>query len=362
MAKTLVVCCDGTWNTPDQRGRPTNVTKMARAILPRAGDGRLQVVYYDEGVGVGNVVERAVGGALGSGLSENVQQAYRFLALNYETGDRIALYGFSRGAFTVRSLAGLIGLVGLLRKGDLERMPDIWQHYRTKPEDRKATDIHPDWIASRPPIDLLGVWDTVGSLGIPGNFLGRLGRSRHEFHDVTLGRSVRRAFHALAVDEHRKNFAPAIWDTSKTAPDQVVEQVWFAGAHSNVGGGYPDPLLSDAAFLWMVDRSREVIEFDQDYLGRRVERLRRDRASGALVDSSAGLKWGLLGRLDRTIGADASENVHWSTLLRLEAPEAEPAPFAPYPYSPRNLRSYLAAHPQVTPGTSARERPEGDER
>jgi uncharacterized protein (DUF2235 family) len=361
MAKTLVVCCDGTWNTPDQRGRPTNVTKMARAILPRAGDGRLQVVYYDEGVGVGNLVERAVGGALGSGLSENVQQAYRFLALNYEADDRIVLYGFSRGAYTVRSLAGLIGLVGLLRKGDLERMPEIWRHYRTKPKDRGASDIDPSWIGSRPPIDLLGVWDTVGSLGIPGNILGRFGRSKHEFHDVTLGRSVRRAYHALAIDEHRKNFEPAIWNTARRAPGQIVEQVWFAGAHSNVGGGYPDPLLSDAAFLWMIDSSRDVLGFDEDYLERRVERLRRYRASGALIDSSEGLKWKLLGRLDRTIGADESERVHWSALLRLAAADDNPPPFTPYPYEPRNLRSYVAAHPQVPSVTSARREAEGDE-
>lgn len=356
MTKTLIICCDGTWNTPDQQGRPTNVTKMARALLPRSADGRLQVVFYDEGVGVGNVVERAIGGALGTGLSENVQQAFRFLALNYEAGDRIVLFGFSRGAFTVRSLAGLVGLVGLLRRGDLDRMPDVWKHYRTPPGDRRQDAVDRRWVAEhRPAIDLLGVWDTVGSLGIPGNVLGRLGRSRHAFHDVTLGRSVKRAYHALAIDERRKNFAPAVWDTSRAGPDQVVEQVWFAGAHSNVGGGYPDPLLSDLAFLWMCDKSRELLAFDEDYLERRVERLVDDRAGGRLVDSSAGVSWTLLGRLDRRIGADRSEAVHPSVLLRHQTAHGGDGerPFDPYPYAPENLAEFLRDNPHaVAPATS----------
>ena len=225
MAKRLIVCCDGTWNKPDQGGGPTNVTKMARAILPRRADGELQLVYYDEGVGTGNSLDRFVGGAFGIGLGANVQQAYRFLALNYEPGDLILMFGFSRGAYTVRSLAGLVSLVGLLRKGDLDQMPTVWHYYRTKPEDRQRDFIDGRWIGERrPEVDLIGVWDTVGALGIPGNFLSRIGRRRHEFHDVTLGRKIRRAYQALAIDERRKSFAPAVWDTAEAQPGQVVEQ------------------------------------------------------------------------------------------------------------------------------------------
>lgn len=344
MTKTLVVCCDGTWNTPDQRGRPTNVTKMARAILPRAANGDVQCVYYDEGVGTGNRVDRIVGGTLGVGLGVKVRHAYRFLALNYEPGDRIAMFGFSRGAFTVRSLAGFANLVGLLRKGDLDQMTTAWAFYRTKPADRRADVIDARWVEGRRPgVDLLGVWDTVGALGIPGGLGGRWGRRRHEFHDVTLGRSTKRAYQALAIDEHRRTFPPAVWDTSRVGPDQAVEQVWFAGAHSNVGGGYPDPVLSDQAFLWMVDKARPLLDFDEDYLQRRVEVLEAEKARGAIIDSRAGV-WRLLGDALRPIGKDPTESIHPSALARLKARDRVARgeePFTPYPYDPANLEAYL---------------------
>ncbi|MBJ6123640.1 DUF2235 domain-containing protein [Sphingomonas mollis] len=345
MAKTLVVCCDGTWNTPDQAGRPTNVTKMARAILPRAADGSPQLVYYDKGVGTGNRLDRFLGGTLGIGLGENVQDAYRFLALNYEPGDRLAMFGFSRGAFTVRSLAGLVGLAGLLRKGDLDRMPAVWEYYRTKPADRRNDFLDQRWIEDRRPgVDLLGVWDTVGALGIPGNVLGRIGRRRYEFHDVKLGRTTKQAYQALAVDEFRRSFVPAVWDTSSIGSDQRVEQVWFVGAHSNVGGGYPDPVLSDQAFLWMVARSKEMLSFDENYLKRRVEVLADDKTGGLAVDAATG-KWALLGKRLRVIGSDRSETVHPSVLARMRAVMSEndsTPPFDPFPYKPKNVEDYLA--------------------
>ena len=348
MSKVLVVCCDGTWNTPDQQGRPTNVTKMTRAILPSAPDGTAQIVYYHEGVGTGNAIDRFVGGTLGVGLGENVQQAYRFLVNNYEPGDRIAMFGFSRGAFTVRSLAGLVSLVGLLRKGDLDRLAEVWTFYRTPPNERRQDAIDQRWVADRAPmIDLLGVWDTVGALGIPGNGLGRFGRRKYEFHDVALGERIRHAYQALAIDEHRRNFLPAIWDTSRKAEGQAVEQVWFSGAHSNVGGGYPDPLLSDQAFLWMVERARTLLAFDTDYLDRRVEKLEADKARGKLVDSRTGV-WKHLGRVLRTIGADRSESVHPSAITRFRtskrAQGEQEDPYSPFPYGPENLAEYLRAN------------------
>lgn len=344
MNKALIVCCDGTWNTPDQKGQPTNVTKITRAILPRAADGTVQSVYYDEGVGTGNRLDRFLGGTLGVGLGTNVQQAYRFLALNYEPGDRIVMFGFSRGAFTVRSLAGLVNLVGLLRKGDLDKMAEVWTYYRTKPADRRPEALDPAWIADRPGVDLLGVWDTVGSLGIPGNVFGAIGRRRHEFHDVTLGAKVRRAYQALAIDEHRRNFLPAVWDTSKVAEGQQVEQVWFAGAHSNVGGGYADRMLSDQAFLWMIEKARPLLAFDEEYLARKAEALAADKAAGELIDSRTGI-WKFLGRALRTIGADRSETVHPSALARRKMCDPAPRdgePYRPYPYRSRNLEAYLA--------------------
>lgn len=299
-------------------------------------------MYYDEGVGTGNTVDQAIGGAVGLGLGANVQQAYRFLALNYEIGDRILMFGFSRGAFTVRSLAALVTLVGLLRKGDLDQMPKVWDYYRAKPDDRRVDFLDARWIEERrPDIDFVGVWDTVGALGIPGNLLGRIGRRRHEFHDVALGPKIKRAYHALAIDEHRSSFTPSIWDTKRTDCGQDVQQVWFVGAHSNVGGGYPDPVLSDQAFLWMVTKARPLLRFDEDYLKRRVEVLREDEARGALVDSCSGI-WGPLGRVIRTIGTDPSETIHPSALVRLNAGKSgKPATFQPYPYAPSNLLEYL---------------------
>lgn len=352
MPKTLVVCCDGTWNTPDQQGRPTNVTKMARAIQPRDADGCPQIVYYDEGVGTGNKLDRILGGMFGIGLGANVRQAYRFLSLNYEPEDRIVMFGFSRGAFTVRSLAGLVNLVGLLRKGDLDRMPEVWAYYRTPPRDRRKDFIDARWVAARPGVDLLGVWDTVGALGIPGNFLNRIGRHRYQFHDVTLSAGVRRAFQALAIDEHRRNFMPAIWDTSGKAEGQEIEQAWFAGAHSNVGGGYPDPTLSDQAFLWMIEKARPLLAFDEDYLERRVERLEADIARGTLIDSRRGI-WRLLGRAIRTIGGDQTEQVHPSAVLRFRMGQMEfkgrevERPYAPFPYRSTNLEEWLRAQEQA---------------
>lgn len=350
MPKTLIVCCDGTWNSPDQHGGPTNVTKMARAILPRAANGDLQLVYYDEGVGTGNALDRFVGGTLGVGLGQNVQQAYRFLAHNYEPGDRLVLFGFSRGAFTVRSLAGLVNLVGLLHKGDLDEMSAAWDHYRTKPDERPAVVPGFRRTADRQPgVDLLGVWDTVGSLGIPGNLLGRIGRRRHEFHDVTLGRKTKRAYQALAIDEHRRSFLPAVWDTSETGPDQDVDQVWFVGAHSNVGGGYPDSVLSDQTFLWMVGKARPLLDFDEDYLTRRVRVLEDQKVGGVVINSRKGI-WAALGKTLRPIGRDPSESVHPSAMARRgykDAFEKGSEPFSPYPYRSENLEAYLKSRGMI---------------
>ena len=147
----------------------------------------------------------------------------------------------------------------------------------------------------------MGVWDTVGALGIPGNVLGKVGRRRHEFHDVALGKKIKRAYQALAIDERRGLYVPAVWDTQNSAEGQTVEQMWFAGCHSNVGGGYPDPVLSDQAFLWMISKARPLLDFDEEYLERRVEKLAEDEARGRLVNSSKGF-WGALGQVPRDRG------------------------------------------------------------
>jgi uncharacterized protein (DUF2235 family) len=337
--KSLIVCCDGTWNSPDQKGGPTNVTKIARAICPENDASEAQVVYYDEGVGTGNLWDRLLGGSVGVGLGKNVQQAYRFLCLNYRPGDRLVLIGFSRGAFTVRSLAGLIGLVGLLRKRDLDKMPQLWSYYRTPPQERDPTNIDPDWIAQKPDIDALIVWDTVGAMGIPFGLLRWIGRRMYQFHNVKLSKHVRHAYQALALDEHRRTFAAAVWDTGDGLADgQLVEQRWFAGAHSNVGGGYSNAVLSDVTLRWIKSKVDAFLKLDDDFFKHHVGELQPNEPRGTIVNSWARLPWILLGRSYRAIGGDPTEAVDDSVRWRCAA--AKPFPFEPAPYAPKNLAAY----------------------
>jgi uncharacterized protein (DUF2235 family) len=261
VGKTIVVCCDGTWNKADQTD-PTNVEKFFRAV-PELG-GR-QVVRYVDGVGTGpGAFDKYVGGIFGLGLSARVLAAYKHVAENYEDGDRIFLVGFSRGAYTARSTAGMIRNVGVLKPGfrDDKHYRRAMSLYRNrtnnskKPGGRKAIEFRRRHSYS-PRIEFLGVWDTVGRLGIPiGGFrLFHFISRRWLFHDTTLSSTVAAAYQALAIDERRRPFKPSLWTLSETAkkPDaeQVVEQVWFSGVHSNVGGGYADSGLSDITLNWM---------------------------------------------------------------------------------------------------------------
>jgi uncharacterized protein (DUF2235 family) len=265
--KRLVVCCDGTWNTPDevQDGKParTNVAKIAHAVIPVDAHGTEQRVYYRKGVGTGRL-DHFVGGALGWGLSRSVQDAYMYLVENYDAGDEIFLFGFSRGAYTARSVVGLIRNSGLLHRRYTRKLDDAYELYRDRSD---AT--HPRLMEAalfrrsfgrEVRIRFLGVWDTVGALGIPVDVPGvHLLNSRWKFHDVKLSTAVDNAFQALAIDERRKPFAPAIWEQQPEAArvGQRLEQVWFAGVHSDVGGGYPETALSDVALVWMANRAAE---------------------------------------------------------------------------------------------------------
>ena len=279
--KRLVICCDGTWNEPDQEvddnpadeTEPTNVLKVVRGLAPVDGEQVPQVVYYDTGVGTQGLADKYVGGGLGSGLSENIQQAYRFIANNYHEGDELFLFGFSRGAYTVRSLAGFIGVAGLLRKENLRLLPEAYALYRLSPDKRDGAMVQKRLNKAgepsrRPvPIRFIGVWDTVGALGAPTPILGRLTRKRVSFHDTQLGHNVENAYHALAVDERRRPFQPDLW-TGAPAENQTVQQVWFAGVHSNIGGGYRDCGLSNIALAWLADRAASNgLEFTDSIAG-----------------------------------------------------------------------------------------------
>lgn len=275
MPKRLIVCCDGTWNTADQaiagRPCPTNVTKLALSIAPADSAGIRQCVYYHSGVGTSRW-ERLTGGAFGFGLSGNVFDAYHFLIDNYNADDELYFFGFSRGAFTARSLAGLVRNCGILRRENADRIDEAWALYRSsadKPSGvastlfRRAYSHDPDQR-----IHFIGVWDTVGALGIPAlgpawlNPIVKWINRRWEFHDTKLSTRVDGAFHALAIDERRAAFEPTLWHQQPGAGGQELKQVWLTGVHCDIGGGYPDASLSDIALLWMADRAREYgLEF-----------------------------------------------------------------------------------------------------
>ena len=266
MAKKLVVSFDGTWNEPNV-GNDTNVWKFHQSIIgyeykdpdlhgPPSGSPASQTIkWYDEGVGT-VWHDRLGGGLFGFGLSKNIAQGYQFLVNNYEDGDEIYLLGFSRGAYTARSLSGLIRKIGLLKKDqppvpepeDNQALVDGYKLYRERdhtPDSQTAEEFRTNHSSRIVKIKLIGVWDTVGSLGIPVEFLDML-NDRYKFLDVKLSGIIEHAFHAVAIDEHRKIFDVTLWN-SEPKESQEVEQVWFAGAHSDVGGGSNLPPLSDLA-------------------------------------------------------------------------------------------------------------------
>lgn len=281
---SLVLCCDGTWNSADQEKRKidvkgkvveelcvTNVLKIACRLCKKKKDGSLQIVYYDQGVGTGNLADRVGGGAFGDGLQANINDSYRFLVANYEPGDSIYLFGFSRGSYTARSIAGMIRRCGILRRDAVRSYPEARALYQsgTPAVDPAAVKFREAFaIEPATPIQCVGVWDTVGALGIPLRAFGSANQKKYQFMDTGLSRSVKFAFHALAVDEHRHPFLPTLWETQPDA-GQTVQQVWFAGAHSDVGGGYPEQGLSDLALDWMMEAARTAgLEVDDDVVGK----------------------------------------------------------------------------------------------
>lgn len=268
-ARHLVVCCDGTWQTSMM---DSNVARLHRALADVDGRGRHQLATYVRGVGTaGSLWHRLTGGLAGVGLSHTVLEAYRWLARHYRTGDRITLFGFSRGAYTARSLAGMIGSCGLLDAAGVPEdvLSDLVErvHRRYRERDRDPADerwragLRFGYDAREPgiPIHLIGVWDTVGALGIPDH-LGLLTlldlRERFEFHDVRLDPRIPHGRHAVALDEMRGPFRPTLWQDP--APDQDVRQLWFPGDHLDVGGGHLTHDLSDGALRWMIDEAAAV--------------------------------------------------------------------------------------------------------
>jgi uncharacterized protein (DUF2235 family) len=247
-------------------------------------DGIAQRAFYDRGIGT-RWYDRLTGGLIGTGLSENVRDGYRWLTENYDLHDEIYIFGFSRGAFAARSLAGLIATCGLLAPGapisfaqlferyqrGVEARP-IYQLIRMKDEAEQLDFEERALLASsyyfRNLIKLVGVWDTVGSIGIPfGNFRN-LSRRALKFHNTRLSRTIEHSYQALAIDEYRQpywavlwtEFFPAIPSSTGEYPEpdedtRFVEQRWFSGAHANVGGGYRSDPMPDRPLAWLQDKA-----------------------------------------------------------------------------------------------------------
>ncbi|QPC64746.1 hypothetical protein HYE67_006977 [Fusarium culmorum] len=297
--KRLIACCDGTWMDSDKGYQepglfekegslqvPSNVTRISRCFEKRCNDGKLQVVNYESGVGTGsNMLDSITGGAFGQGLAERMRETYSFICSNYMDGDEIILVGFSRGAFTVRSVAGMIGHLGLLTREGVEFFYPIFkdmQHWMDddyedpfpnipfpdKPKGKDAADKY------RARLEQLGytrvrreqgdeiitiravcVWDTVGSLGIPK--IAWLDRIEH-------------AFQALALDETRPPFSPAVWERlPENRYTTDLRQVWFPGNHGNIGGGWEDQGIANCTLAWMMDQLASIgVEFDLPSLER----------------------------------------------------------------------------------------------
>ncbi len=295
--KRLVFCFDGTWNQL-AAAFPSNVVLIAESVRPRAKDGTPQIVYYNDGVGT--VADAKLrGGAMGVGLINHIREAYRFLIFNYEPGDEIFAFGFSRGAFSARSFVGFIRCAGIPQVNDAGRIDDAIRLYErggaeaqsAHSEEARAfrlkyspdivvEDDEDDWrcaqvkdyvkgSAAKLRIRYVGVWDTVGALGIPAFIPGakRLNR-RYGYHSCDLTPGIDFARHAVAIDERRRVFAPTLWNNVDELnrdrgfkSDDIhapYQQRWYPGIHGSVGGTGPVRQLSDDALGWIIAGARKA--------------------------------------------------------------------------------------------------------
>jgi uncharacterized protein (DUF2235 family) len=361
--KRLVVCCDGTWKA-ESSSTVSNIIKIAQTIGFEAkgpsGETIQQWVSYVSGPGArGFLADRMLGGAFGLGLEANLSSAYWHLALNWEPGDEIYIFGFSRGAFTARSLAGLINRIGIMTPDAMiaGKYPDALRiHRQSAPEKTKENPDPPEpqeWIDFRreycrhpAKIDFLGVFDTVGALGVPG-----LTSLRYRFHDVKLSANVHCARQALAIDERRRAFEPCLWEVPiepnvKYRCNQRVKQVWFEGVHSDIGGGYVECGLSDITLQWMVAEAESVgLTFDRQRLERLSQLCRT--AGGAehmKLHKSLTLGYRILNLL-RALRHPRNPRFLWNSWRRLETPIDQCVRLASstqdtLAYQPSNLRRW----------------------
>src|SRR3984885_12722243 len=253
MGKRIAYCADGTWDTAKSH---TNVYKLFKALNVSAD----QMPFYDDGVGSnGDPIVKVAGGAFGTGLWNKIKEGYTKIAHVYEAGDSVYIFGFSRGAYPARSLAGMIMACGLPTQDFSDDMVDAaFDAYRDQLNRAAKLKNLSNCNLVDAEITMVGVWDTVGSLGIPSIF-GATDPILYGFLDTGLHPRIKNAYHALAMDEKRPQFPATLWK-GPAAEGQTLEQVWFTGAHSDVGGGEPDDLpgttaLSDITLGWMMSKA-----------------------------------------------------------------------------------------------------------
>jgi hypothetical protein len=361
--KKLVVCCDGTWNSPSQEEyelpAPTNVLRIYNALARFDDNNVEQLKYYHPGVGTeGGFLSKTAGGLYGYGLSQNIMSAYAWLARHYELGDKIYIFGFSRGAFTARSLGGMLAHCGIL---DLRDTSDPFNENAPKPSDtwalvKEAFDAYRNpskegiWKTPRKrsappkvPIQFIGVWETVGALGIPDDkeIFNLLDRPKNWlFHDTKLSDETCYARHALAMDEMRSSFTPTLWTKNgEVYHDQLplagsgdvarVRQIYFPGVHSDVGGGYYECGLANGALLWMIEEVKSLPKNSGlAFVPAMVDQIKPDYQA-PLHDSYRGL-FKLMYTRPRNIPKFLeADRFHPSALARLASPPIFQSPYRP---------------------------------
>ena len=264
MSKRIAFCADGTWDSSASR---TNVYKLFKSLAVGAN----QMPFYDDGVGANMLpIEKFLGGAFGIGLFDKIKEAYTKISQVYEEGDDLYIFGFSRGAYTARSLAGMIAVCGLPTKNFTDDLVETaFNAYRNKDNNRAQllNSLNGRGMFDAK-ITMVGVWDTVGALGIPA-LLGGVDPLLYGFLDTSLHPDVLNACHALAIDERRLEFPATLW-SSNPASGQTIEQIWFCGAHGDIGGGEPSDgsdttALSDIPLAWMMEKASALgLQFAAD--------------------------------------------------------------------------------------------------
>jgi uncharacterized protein (DUF2235 family) len=319
MGKNIVVLSDGTGQLGGKNYN-TNVYKLFNLLEDRTDR---QIAFYDPGLGTD--WRKITGNISGRGFSKNLLDCYRFIFQNFEADDQIYLFGFSRGAATVRSLSGFLHLFGILPKCREDLIQQAYSIYKIRNADqrvKRAEELVEKNSTMWCKIRFLGVWDTVAALGLPlkwaSYFLDRF--FPHRFHNFQLSDSVEYARHALAIDEERKTFHPTLWDKlGPGEPKDRLKQVWFSGVHTDVGGGYKEDELSNITLCWMIQEAtaKGLLLYQN---GKHYERFRScvSDANGTMHNEQSGFPGKLFRRLQRSWDVDTNGEpcIHASVLKR----------------------------------------------